>query len=72
MTDQDRTAGTDDLDVQDGQPLPNREVMSIVTPGEPQPLPVFDAGTDLLSDEPTSTESKPDTIREPLRGGEQN
>ncbi len=41
MTDEDRTE-QDDLESQDGQPLPDREVMSIITP-EPQPLPASEA-----------------------------
>ena len=54
-----------DLEAQEGEPLPKREVMSIITPGEPQPLPVVEAGA-----EPQET-VKPDTVREPLGGGEE-
>jgi hypothetical protein len=42
MTDEDRTE-QDDLESQEGQPLPDREVMSIITP-EPQPLPAAESG----------------------------
>ena len=54
MTDEPDTGTHEELEKEEGQPLPDREVMSIITP-EPQPFP--DDG------------AEPD-YPEPLRGGE--
>ncbi len=62
MTEEDRTLEQDDLDAQNGQPLPDREVMSTITP-DPTPFP------GEFETEPES--GKPDNVREPLKGGEQ-
>jgi hypothetical protein len=56
MTDQERTTNEEELEGVEGQLLPDREVMSIVTP-VPQPLPAAESG-----DVPEQAE--------PLRGDE--
>jgi hypothetical protein len=60
MTEDDRNI---DLDSQEGQPLPDRELMSIITP-EPQPWPAAEGGA-----EQQPVEEAP-TGREPLGGPE--
>ncbi len=58
MTDEDRSTNEEELESEEGQPLPDREVMSIITP-EPQPVPAADTGVGAEHEQP-----------EPLRGGE--
>jgi hypothetical protein len=67
MTD-DRNVEQDELESQDGQPLPDREAMSIITP-DPAAGPWGEPTDPAYQGSPTPA---PDAVEtnEPLRGGE--
>jgi len=71
LTEQQKKSGQEELEAQEGRPLPDREVMSVLTP-DPTAEPGFGQDQPLPPDAkpPLDWINDPPEQNEPLKGGE--